>query len=168
MTASQLLRLYPRAWRERYGEEFLDTAGPDRLQLQQVIDIVSGAVDARFSRDVRGATRMAAGHSGGTTMVKSVSICARNQTRYTRRDGAIGAAIMLLGTLAFVLLATALIRGGFRPAGEMVLNSGYLIAMALSMPFWLMKDQPRKAQVVIVGSTIAMLLLINAVAVLIN
>ena len=101
-------------------------------------------------------------------MIKSVSICTRYQTRYTRRDGAIGAAIMIGGTLIFVLMATALIRSGFRPAGEMLLNSGYAIAMALSLPFWMMKDQPRKAQAVIVGGTIAMLLLINTVAVLIN
>ena len=27
MTASGLLRMYPRAWRQRYGGEFLDTVG---------------------------------------------------------------------------------------------------------------------------------------------
>jgi hypothetical protein len=168
MTAQRLLRLYPHRWRERYGEEFLELAGTERLQLQQVIDIVSGAIDAWLSADVRGVTRVAAPHAGGSVMVKSVSICTRNQTRYTKRDGAIGAAVMLLGTLTFVLLASGLIRSGFRPAGEMLLNSGFMIAMMLSMPFWLMKDQPRKAQAVIVGSTIAMLLLINTVAILIN
>jgi hypothetical protein len=168
MTAGTLLRLYPRPWRERYGEEFLEMVGPGRLQLQQVIDIVSGAIDARLSSDVRGVTRVAAQPSGVTTMMKFVSICAKNQTRYTTRDGAIGAAVMLIGTLLLTLAATALSRSGFRPAGEMLLNSGFLIALMASMPFWLMKDQPRKAQAVIIGSTIAMLLLINSVAVLIN
>ena len=48
-SAERLLRLYPRAWRERFGEEFLETAGPGKLRFQQVIDIVSGAIDAWLS-----------------------------------------------------------------------------------------------------------------------
>ena len=38
MRPEALLRLYPRAWRERYGEEFLATIGPEALGPQQVID----------------------------------------------------------------------------------------------------------------------------------
>ena len=57
MKASQLLRLYPRAWRERYGDEFAALAGDAPLGASQIIDIVSGAIDARFSRDVRGSVR---------------------------------------------------------------------------------------------------------------
>ena len=53
----RLLRLYPRAWRERYGEEFLATVGHGALHVQQVIDIVAGAIDAWLSADVRRATR---------------------------------------------------------------------------------------------------------------
>ena len=101
-------------------------------------------------------------------MTRPVSICAKNQTRYTTRDGVIGAAVMLIGTLIFTVAGTALTRSGFRPAGEMLLNSGFLIALTVSMPFWLMKNQPRKAQAVIIGTTIAMLLLINSVAIVLN
>src|SRR4029450_3771169 len=57
MTAPQLRRLSPRAWQERYGEEFLATVGDGALRFQQVIDIVSGAIDARFSSDGRRGTR---------------------------------------------------------------------------------------------------------------
>ncbi len=52
-TAEGLLRLYPRAWRDRYGEEFLATVGDDALHVQQMIDIVMGAIDAWLSLDVR-------------------------------------------------------------------------------------------------------------------
>ena len=73
MRPETLLRLYPRAWRERYGEEFLATIGPEALGPQQVIDMVSGAIDAWLSADVRRATSQ---HSlaptfGGSTMLKS-------------------------------------------------------------------------------------------------
>jgi hypothetical protein len=73
-SAERLLRLYLRAWRERYGEEFLATVGHGSLHLQQVIDIVSGAIDAWLSADVRRATRAGgiAPDGGGRMMLKSL------------------------------------------------------------------------------------------------
>lgn len=65
MTSDRLLRLYPRAWRERYGEEFVATVGKGRLHVQQVIDIVSGAIDAWLSAEVRNATRVAGAAATG-------------------------------------------------------------------------------------------------------
>ncbi len=162
MTSRQLLRLYPRAWRERYGDEFVEMVGPERLQLQQIIDIVSGAIDAWLSADVRGAARAAAEGTGGATMLKSLAICARNETKYTQRDGLIGAAIMLVGAALFALLGMALKRNGYPHAAEVVVANSYLVAMNISMPFWLMKGQPRKAQMVIIGGTTAILIAIAA------
>jgi hypothetical protein len=162
MTAQQLLRLYPRAWRERYGDEFVEMVGPGRLQLQQVVDIVSGAIDAWLSSDVRGATQATAQSTGGVTMVKTVSVCEKNQVRYTRRDGVIGGAIILLGSLLSVVLGTALKRNGYDELAEAVMVNGYLVAMNISLPFWLMKGQSRKSQVVIIGGTTAILLAIAA------
>ncbi len=159
MTSQQLVRLYPRAWRERYGDEFVEMVG---LQLQQVIDIVSGAIDAWLSADVRGAARATAQGTGGTTMLKTFGICARNETKYTRRDGFIGAAIMIACTLLFVLLGTVLKRNGYDEVAEAVFTNGYLVALNISMPFWLMKGQPRKAQLAIIGGTTAILLAIAA------
>lgn len=168
MTAAQLLRLYPRHWRERYGDEFLDVVGPGPLRLQQVIDIVSGAIDARLSSDVRGVTREAATHTGGPAMVRMIAVCPANRTRYSKRDGLVGAAIMIVGTAVLTLIATLLQRSGFTDSGAVVLNSGALIAFMLSLPFWMMKGQPRTAQSVVIGGTIAGLLLINIIAVAVN
>ncbi len=74
MRLTHLLGLYPRAWRDRYGEEFLATVGHDRLHPQQVIDIVSGAIDAWLSADVRRATTAArvAPSAGGPMTLKSL------------------------------------------------------------------------------------------------
>ena len=49
MTAEQLIRLYPRAWRDRYGEEFLATIGDKALHLQQVMT----SSPARLTRGCR-------------------------------------------------------------------------------------------------------------------
>jgi hypothetical protein len=49
-----LLRLYPVAWRERYGDEFAALLDLAPLSLWTVLDIVLGALDARlFSRNWR-------------------------------------------------------------------------------------------------------------------
>ena len=165
MTAERLLRLYPRAWRERYGDEFLAIVGDNRIGMQQAIDIVSGAIDAWLSADVRNATRVAsAAPSGGTITMKSIPFCDRNNARYTTRDGVIGAGVMLVGTLVFVLLGFAAKAGGPPPAGEMLLNLAFPGSLVLSMPFWLMKGQPWKAQVAIVGGLLAVLVAIHAIS----
>ena len=165
MTAERLLRLYPRAWRERYGDEFLAIVGDRGLGLQQTIDIVSGAIDAWLSADVRNATRAAgAVPSGGTMTVKSIADCDRNTARYTTRDGLIGAGVMLVSTLVFVLLGFSAKAGGPPPAGQMLINLAFPASLVLSMPFWLIKGQPWKAQVVMVGGLLAMLVAIHAIS----
>ncbi len=158
MTAARLLRFYPHAWRQRYGEEFLSTVGPDRLSVQQIIDITSGAIDAWLSTDVRNATRAAsaATNAGGTMTVRTM-LCAGSQARYTKRDSLIGAAVMIGITVVMVSSATALNRAGLADAAEMLLSLSFPVSFTLSMPFWLMKGQPWKAQAVIVGLTCAIL-----------
>lgn len=161
MTTQRLLRLYPRAWRDRYGDEFLEMVGSEPLQLQQVIDIVSGAIDAWLSPDVRGATRATAQSTGGTTMAKTVSVCEKNQVRYTVRDGLIGAAMIIAGSLLSVLLGTALKRNGYDGAAESVMNMGWLVAMNLSMPLWLTKGQRLAPQLALTGVTTGILLFLG-------
>jgi hypothetical protein len=158
MRVERLLRLYPRAWRERYGEEFLAIAGEGPLTFQQRIDIVSGAVDAWLSADVRHATRPAA--AGGGTMTVRTMLCTKDEVRYTARDARIGAAVMILGSIGFALAGTALHRMGMVQAGQAVLNIGFFVALLLSMPFSVLKGQPRKAQVAMVGSTVFAIILV--------
>jgi hypothetical protein len=158
-SAERLLRLYPRAWRERYGEEFLATVGDSALHAQQVIDIVSGAIDAWLSADVRTATaagRIAPGGEG-LVMLKSLMICEQTKLRITRRDSLWGAAVMIGGALIFSLAGIALRRDGWLVTGEILKSLALFGSLALSMPFWLIKGQPWKAQAVIVGISLAFL-----------
>lgn len=43
-----LLRLYPAAWRERYGEEFGAVLASQRASVGLVLDVIGGAIDARL------------------------------------------------------------------------------------------------------------------------
>jgi hypothetical protein len=162
----RLLYLYPRAWRKRYGEEFLATIGGGSLHLQQVIDIVSGAIDAWLSADVRRSTTLSrvAPHEGGLILLKPIAVCESKQVRYTTRDSLIGAGVMIGATLFLTMLGIAARRGGWPATGEALLNLSFLGSLTLSMPFWLMKGQPWKAQVVIVGGTFTLLIAIGYLA----
>jgi hypothetical protein len=58
-------------------------------------------------------------------------------------------------------------RAGWSVMGEVLLSLAFPGSMTLSMPFWLMKGQPWKAQVVIVGGTLTFLTAIGYLSTLI-
>lgn len=166
MTAERLLRLYPPAWRARYGEEFLATVGPGPVGARNAFDIVMVAIDAWLSADVRNATRAfspatnqgPATNGGGMPMLKSMLACARTKSRVTPRDGLIGAGIMLAVSFALSGLGIWLRRSGFTEGGEVLKSLSFPAAFTVSMPWWLMKGTPWKAQGVIVGGTLLILI----------
>jgi hypothetical protein len=48
MNGSRYVGLYPRAWRERYGDELQEVLERDRLGFRMRLDLVRGAVDAHL------------------------------------------------------------------------------------------------------------------------
>lgn len=164
-TAEQLLRLYPPAWRARYGGEFLETAGADRLRAQQVIDITMGAIDAWLSADVRRVAR-ASPQAGGTPMIAKAGIrCSRTRMRMTTRDGIISAVVLLAATLVLSALGIWANRTGHHDTGEILKGLAFPVSMMLSMPFGIMKGQPWRAQAFVLGLTLTLLLVIGIVSV---
>lgn len=164
-TARRLLRLYPPAWRARYGEEFLAMAGEGALSARNAFDIVMVAIDAWLSSDVRHATRAMrpATNGGGMPMLKTMLTCGR-RTGVTTRDGLIGAGILLAVNLCLVGLGVWLHRAGWTVTGEMLKGLAFPASFTLSMPWWLMKGTPWKAQCVIVGGTLLVLIAATWVA----
>ena len=162
MTPDRLLRLFPRAWRERYGDEFLAIVGSRPLNLQQFFDIVTAAIDAWLSADVRNATgTFHAVSSGGKSMtpmtLSSLIACEKRNARYTKRDALIGAGVAIGASLLFSIVGIAAKRAGWPTSADILLAMAFPGSWMLSMPFWLMKGQPWKAQVVIVGVTLVLL-----------
>jgi hypothetical protein len=158
--ARSLLRLYPRPWRERYGDEFLAVLGDGGLHAQQVIDIVSGAIDAWLSADVRRASKsFTTGPYGGeSSMLKSMMACERGRFRVGVRDGLIGAGVMIAASLILAGLLLASARAGWTMTREILKGLSFTGPFVISMPFWLMKGQPWRAQVAIIGGTLAILI----------
>jgi len=151
MTAQQLVRLYPPAWKARYAEEFVALVGTDPLHVQQVVDIVSGAIDAWLSRDAR---RALSSESGGTMRALSFA-CLDSKPRYSVRDGIIGSFVIVLVSLAFLAMGVVARRAGLTLPADVVRTVAFPSAMALSMPFWLLKGQSRRVQLAVIGVTIA-------------
>jgi len=161
--ATTLVGLFPPAWRARYGEEFVATAGEEALGARQVFDVVMVAIDAWLSADVRNATRAfrVTAPQGGPTMLKSLLTCDRTTPRVTVRDGLIGGGVMIATAVLFSLLGVAARRYGWPQAGEVLKGLSFTGPFTLSMPFWLMKGQPWKAQAVIIGGTFLILVAIS-------
>jgi hypothetical protein len=156
--ASLLLGLYPRGWRERYGDEFLALAGDRPLSPTQVIDVVSGAIDAWLSADVRRHTSTRPVAEGGAMVFKAFAC---DRTGVTPADGLIGAGIMIAIAVVLKVIAAAALRDGYAAVALASKEMAFPISFTASMPFWLMKGQPWKAQVVIVGTTLAILVAIS-------
>jgi hypothetical protein len=112
--------------------------------------VLRGAIDAWLSTDVRGVT----GDQAVNCTAAFVST----------RDALIGAAIMLSSTAALALLGIAARANGRTMSGAMLINMGFLAALMFSMPFWLLKGQPWKRQAVIIGGTLAILVVISYLA----
>jgi hypothetical protein len=159
MTADRLLRFYPRPWRDRYGTEFLETVGPGALQAPQVIDIAMGAVDAWLSADVR---RSAVGgskvsDSGGRAMLTAMKGC-DSKVRYTTGDLVLSAVVLMVGTAVLAVLGVTIGLIGHAMWGDILQRLAFPIAMVVSLPFGILKGQPRRAQAVVLGVTSAVII----------
>jgi len=156
--AEQLLRLYPPAWRLRYGDEFVAMLGHDPLPARQIVDIVIAAIDAWLSSDVRRSARAGGTVSRrGTMTLHTFLTCGTARGGVTPRDGLMGAGVMLGVTVMFSAIGIVARRSGWPIAGETLKSVSFFFAFLLSMPFWLMKGQPWKAQAAIIGVTLALL-----------
>ena len=167
MTAQQLVRFYPRPWRERYEHEFIDVVGDRRLSMQQTIDILAGAVDAWISPSVRASVRSsAAGNaSGGAAMIQQLKMkCATSTPRYTTKDSLISAGVLMATTVVLLALGNAANRQGYSTLGEVLKGVAFPASMVVSMPFAMLKGQSGRVQMFFVMVPLLILLAISYLA----
>ncbi len=95
--ARLLLRLYPRRWRERYGDEFAALLARQPLTWESVLDITRGAYDARCTAARRHGQRVVMSAVQATTSARrkeqtvatrqrifKCSFCEKNQAQAQR------------------------------------------------------------------------------------
>jgi hypothetical protein len=156
-----LLRLYPKAWRKLYGDEFAGILAAQRLSPRLLLDIIGGAVDARLQPQVR----MAEGDTMTRNLLKR---CAASGPQLSKKDELRGAAAMIGFSLLFAGLyiwASNVYRGT-----EMVDVFGAMafpVAVVATMPFTYLKGHSKAAKVVTVGGLLLFLAAISFIAALI-
>lgn len=96
--------------------------------------------------------------------VKSIMACERGQWRASKLDALTGAGVMIGVTLVLTMLGMVARRAGWPVASEVVLGMSFPVSLALSMPFWLMKGQPWKAQAAIIGGMMMILVVLSYLA----
>jgi hypothetical protein len=159
MRSSQLLRLFPRGWRARYGDEFLATTGDEPLRPRQIVDIAACAVDAWLSVDVRRAARTDPDSGGDLVTKKRWASCGNTAVALSRRDAWLGALAMIGGSILLSIAGIAAKRSGFEMAGEAILSLAFFASLLLTMPFTYLKGKPWRVQLVMVGVPLLILAL---------
>jgi hypothetical protein len=163
-----LLRLYPRSWRDRYGEEFEALLAAHSLSPSLAIDLIAGAIDARLHPQlaVRAPAAKPPNEQGEKNMLAKLMKlrCAGYGPNVTTRDQWIGGAIMIGGTFVLTLVWMALhVAYGDNPYVDAFSFTPFMVALVMSMPFTSLKGRSRGAQTIFVGGTIAALVAISLV-----
>jgi hypothetical protein len=129
-----LLRLYPAAWRERYGEEFLEILARERRTPLLVLDVLAGAFDAHLnSRLGARSAKPAAGAAGGIAMIGGLSFRCAGADRETRAE-MFRSSLLLAG---LIIAMTALYVALRREYGSLLwVEALGFAAMPLSLSLW--------------------------------
>lgn len=165
MRAEQMLRLFPRGWRERYGDEFLATAGDAPLRARVVVDIAVSAVDAWTSIEVRRATRSARTpltSEGALVTKKCLTICGGDVPVTSRRDAVLGALAMIGCALVLTTLAYVARRAGYDRTGQALAGFSFPASILCGMPFLYLRGRSWRTHVLLIGVP---LLILAAIAV---
>jgi hypothetical protein len=159
-----LLKLYPRAWRARYGDEFLALLSEGPLTLRHTINVVSGAVDARLSGWRRPASDQASTPQGGAAVMQMLKECSY-APRVSTRDSAIGAAVLIGVSALGALIGVGLDKTGYVALGEFVIYFAFFVGVQASMLFTYLKGRPARVQVVMTGVPLVLVAAILGVAI---
>jgi len=117
-----MLKLYPRAWRERYGDEVEAYLDSEPVGFRTALDLLLGAIDARMNPQP--ITTSSA--TEGKSMLSRIIACERK----SYYDGKQGAVWMIGISLAAVLLAGGMqIRFGPSEFTQGLLNAAFPIAL---------------------------------------
>jgi hypothetical protein len=122
-----MLRLYPRAWQERYGEEMAAVMESEPRRFRLMLDLLAGVIDARMNPQVSAS----AASGGKKTVTTFMKLCAR--TNFTREEKTQSVWWMIGASLVFVGIALVLqLLFEKTLLSQTILYSAYPMALILS------------------------------------
>lgn len=157
---SALIRLYPRAWRQRYGQEMRELLAAQKPTLRTFADLVAGAVDARLNPQGTPANR-AGSKQGAGHMVKAFR-CAPEGVSMS--DQWRSAAWLVGGSVVLMLIGVALkLQIGSNSLSEGLMYAAFPASLMLSSECTYLKRYSTAARTVMsVGGAVGMVLMMWA------
>jgi hypothetical protein len=157
-----LIRLYPPAWRRRYGRELADLIATQPASFGMAIDLVAAAVDAWLNPQSSTAADAADAKGAGAMVPKMLQLrCAGYGSNVTKADQWKAAAVTIGGTLALALALTwGIARYGKNPYLESLLLVSWLLPFAFSQRYTSLKGRSGLVQAVLIGGQSAIVIAI--------
>ena len=165
-----LIRLYPPAWRRRYGRELAELIATQPASFGTAIDLVAGAIDAWLNPQSSTATPAADSKGAGAMVSKMLQLrCAGHGPKVSAVDSRKAATVMIGGTLALVLaLIWPMVRYGSDPYLESLLSVSWLVPVLFSQRYTSLKGRPGRVQAVLIGGPAAIVIGIALAAAWVN
>jgi hypothetical protein len=143
-----MLRLYPRRWRIRYGEEVAALVAGERPSFRLFVDLLAGAVDARLNPQTTPDTTTQGEPRQMTTVER---LCAAS-----RRDRAYNGPLMIGSSLVFVTIALILHLGFDQVlVGQTLLYSAFPLSLILAGEHRYLERWPRPVRWIVLGASMA-------------
>jgi hypothetical protein len=148
-----LIRLYPPAWRRRYGRELAELLAAQPRSLRTAIDVVAGAVDAWLHPQSSTAITTTDAKGAGAMLPRMLQLKSGGYgPDVTVADSLKAAAVTIGGTLAIVAALTVAMRlYGKNPYFESLLAMGWLVPFLVSQHYTYLKGRPANVQAVLIG-----------------
>lgn len=115
-----LLRLYPAAWRERYGAEVAALLETEPVTTRLLLDMIAGAIDARLTPQ---------SITGGTPMTARLLCASAAMSAEDRRRNNV---ILIGGSLIFALATVVLSVAGGRWVAQVLASLVFPLALVVA------------------------------------
>ena len=166
-----LIKLYPPAWRRRYGRELAELISTQPASFGTAMDLIAGAVDAWVNPQPSTATTAATDAQGAGTMVsKMLKLrCAGYGCKVAAADQLKAAAVVLGGTLATALALTwAIAHYGKNDYLASLLPVSWVFPLLFSQRYTDLKGKSGRVQAVLIAGPAALVVAIVLTAAWLN
>lgn len=165
-----LIRLYPPAWRRRYGRELAELIATQPASFGTAVDLVAGAVDAWLNPQSSTSAAATDAKGAGAMVSKMLRLrSAGHGPSVTAADGRKARMVTIGGTLVLVLAVIwAMARYGNNRYLESLLAVSWIMPMLLSQRYTSLKGRPGRVQTVLIGGPAAFVVAIALAAAWIN
>jgi hypothetical protein len=149
-----LLRLYPRAWRRRYGEEVAEMLAGRPFSLAAAIDLVAGAIDVWLhpAATLAASAHINAEENNMLTRIARFDCAAMLGADVTKADHGKAAIVTIAGTIVLTLAWMAVrARIGDNDYVDSISVLLFLVPMLFSMRYTYLKHRPASVQAMFIG-----------------